>query len=115
LEIRVLKPEEYHLLKQAPDEFIPDPSMSVAVAALEDGKLVGKVLMIIIPHLEGPWIAEKYRSRLMMAQGFNLMIDELRRRGLKKIFAFAANPEIEGYLKRMDFTSEPMTVWSKEI
>jgi hypothetical protein len=116
LEIKVLKPEDYHLLKQAPDEFVPDPAMSVAVVAMDGERLVGKVLLVILPHVEGPWIHPDYRGGLIAKRGHDLLAEAVKEKwNITKLFAFGATEEIEGYLKRLGYTKEPLSVWSKEI
>jgi hypothetical protein len=116
VQIRVLQPNEYDLLKQAPDEFIPDPYRSVAVAAFDGDKLVGKTLMVIIPHIEGPWIHPDYRGGLIARRGHDLLAEAAKEKwNITKLFAFGATTDIEHYLFRLGYKRELLSVWSKEI
>lgn len=113
--IKVLAPNEYQILAQAPDGVIPDPDWSIAIAEIEDDKLIGRLFMMIVPHIEGPWIEPGYRKGRMLRDMEETLIEEMTSRGLKKLFAFAPDEEIESYLERSGYVKQPYTVWAKEI
>lgn len=53
--IRVLAPEEFDILTQAPDKLKANPQFVTAVVAERDGKLLGRRFLCLVPHVEGAW------------------------------------------------------------
>lgn len=114
--VRVLDPEEYDLLRQVPDGFMPDPENSVAVVALDDsGRLAGRMTVVVIPHLEGTWVREDFRGGTVAFRMEKAVIERMRELGPKKLLAFVVDETHEGYMERLGYRKLQMTVWEKEI
>lgn len=115
IQVRALKPEEFPRLAGISDGFVPDPKHSIAIIGENDGEIAGRIFLLSPVHLEGPWLREDHRNKALGAQLVRRAEDEARRCGVTKLFAYAANGEIEDYLHRLGYKLVPMTVWEKDI
>lgn len=116
MQVRLLKPNEYELLKQAPDKFVPDPRLSLVVAATSGDKLIGRICVLPVCHVEGAWIKRKHRGNTIGFRMHKKLSEEASRLwNLGKLIAFAVDSEMEDYLNRLGYKKSPMTVWEKEI
>jgi hypothetical protein len=116
MKIRVLRSDEYEILKRFPDGIVPDPQASLTVIAEDDaGELAGRLMVFIVPHVEGPFIFPKYRNGLLLRRMEEKILESARSWGLKKLFAFAADEQMEDYCNRSGWRKVPFTVWEKEI
>ena len=116
MKVRALDPAEYPRLKDIPDGFLPDPENSrVIVAEDENGNIVGRMMLIAVAHLEGPWIAPSRRSGSLLYRMEKQMIAEAREAGLKALLAFTQEDTNTSYLERLGWTRTNFTVLSKEI
>jgi len=115
LTVRRLMPDEYGLLEKVAEGFCPDPNESIAIIAQSGAVIVGRMLLLCPFHIEGTWIEESYRHRTVAVRLIAMMEREARKIGLSKIFSYAPNAEIEGYLSRLGYKKQPLTVWTKEL
>jgi hypothetical protein len=114
--IKVLSADEWDILKEADDHFAFDPSMSLAVAAIDPaGHLCGRTFIVNIPHLEGFWLRSDTRNGTVGHSLELRAVQELRDHDARKVFAYAVNSEIEGYLRRLGYSKLNFTIWQKEI
>ena len=115
MEIVRLVPEQYQILAQVEEGFIPDRENSIALLAVEDGKrIVGRMFLVAAAHIEGTWLAEDVRRG---RTGFLLerrMEEEARKEGLKKLFAYTP-PELGHYMGRLGYKKLALEIWEKEI
>jgi predicted N-acetyltransferase YhbS len=113
--IHRLRPEEYPQLKSIHEGFCPDASTSITLVAKQGEEIVGRVFLLAPAHVEGPWVREELRGGII---GHQLMVSaerEAKSRGISKLFAYAADDKLAGYLARMGYQKEPFTVWTKGI
>jgi N-acetylglutamate synthase-like GNAT family acetyltransferase len=110
-----LRPEEYPQLKSIHEGFCPDAATSVALVAKQDGEIVGRIFLLAPTHVEGPWIREDLRGGLILNQLVATAEREAKSRGISKVFAYAADDKLAGYIARLGYQKEPYTVWTKEI
>lgn len=115
IEIYKLEPHEFGLLGTIEDGYIPDPRNSIALVAMIEGQIVGRMLLIAPAHIEGTWVKEGHRNGRVGLKLLSEMEKRARNCGLSKMFAYAASPEIESYLERLGYSRVPATVWSKDL
>lgn len=114
MKVRALEPQEYDRLKSLPDALVPDKENSIAVVAeTEDKQLVGRMLLVVLPHIEGTWIADNFRSGRIGFQLERELEKEARKFGLKKIFAYTTNQVHSEYMERLGFKRSPWEVFEK--
>jgi GNAT superfamily N-acetyltransferase len=106
MELRTLEASEYPVLCQVDDGFTPDPNHSIAIIAKDGEEIVGRIFLLSPVHLEGPWIREDRRGMTLAARLVAKAEQEAKACGVTKLFAYAANAEMVGYL---------VTVWAKEL
>ncbi len=115
MKVDKLSPKEFELLSAIDDGFTPDSRYSVAIAASEGQEIVGRIFLVSPVHVEGPWIAPEHRGGTIAKRLMDTAEKEARAAGVKKLMAYGANDEIEGYLKRLGFEQVRLTVWVKEL
>lgn len=114
-EIRKLEDAEYDLLLKVEEGYRPDPKSSLAVVAMADGEIVGRMLLISPAHIEGTWVKEEFRKGTTGIRMMKFMEAEAKRLGLTKLFSYADSGEIEDYLERLEYKQLNVSVWAKEI
>lgn len=115
-EIRQITPAEYVL--QPADSRIDWPEGSIVLGAFaSDGSMVGRIAIIDLPHIEGTWVADKFRRGTLAFRLIRGIEDIMRRIGRSHVFAFAydTQPEVSSYLERVGYKRMPLTVWVKEL
>jgi len=115
IEVRELDKSEYEKLASIAEGYIPPPEFSVAMIADDNGEIVGRMFLVCPAHLEGTWISPRARKGITGKLLIGAVEAKGRQLGLSKYFAYARDNEIEGYLKRLGFKRENLTVWSKEL
>jgi len=113
-EIRQLEATEYPVLKGIADGCCPDPSQSLAFVGREGEEITCRIFVMAPAHIEGPWIREDKRGQFLAKRLMDCAERAAKANGLNKIFAYG-NEETSGYLERLGYKKEPMTVWVKEI
>lgn len=113
--IRRLPVEDFPKLKTICDGFCPLPETSIVFIAEEGGEIVGRIMLLSPVHVEGPWVAQHKRGTNL----FSRLVSEAeragRRLGLTKLFAYAADAQMEDYIIRLGYKPMRMTVWEKGI
>ena len=94
----------------------PEDSLHV-VAFGDDGRMLARVGLIAIPHVEGTWVDPSLRGTTTAARLLSRMEREVRELGRSHLFAFAedSKPEVSEYLERFGYKKFPATVWVKEL
>jgi len=110
-----LNPSEWDLLKVGGEGFCPNPDHSIAVVARNNSQIVGRAFLVPLVHLEGSHIESSWRKGPVLKQLMSGIEIEARAEGLKKIFSYAATEIVEGYLIRLGYKKENLTVWSKDL
>lgn len=113
--LRELKPEEY---SRQPEPVVNWPEGSYVVGAFtEEDKLVGRIAVVELPHIEGTWVDPEYRNGLLPAKMVRAVENGMKAIGRSHVFAFAPNdiPEIADYLQRFGYEAFPVTVWVKKL
>jgi hypothetical protein len=116
MNVRILNPEEYPLLKNFGDwdEAKLNPSTCVVVGAFEGEKLVGRCLLMPLMHVEGIWVDSSLRGSTIAFQMEQALECYVKNLGGEAVMALAQTEEMESYLKRLNF-KQVATAWSKEI
>ena len=113
--VRRLQPNEWDKLPREKGEFIPDPDQSICIVALDDNEVIGRLFLVAPTHVEGILIDQKWRGKNLMARLVIEIEKEARGMGFKKVFCYAANEEMEDYIKRLGYAKQPWTVFAKEL
>lgn len=115
--MRVFKliPDEYDALAKVADGTVPDPRNSIAIMAIDKGEYEGRVFVIAPAHIEGVWVSKKYRGSKLFSVLVHRAEDEARKSGIKQLFAYGANKEMEDYIGRLGYAKQELTVWKKEL
>jgi predicted N-acetyltransferase YhbS len=112
--IRKLKFEEYDMLKDVFEGFVP-PKNSIAMIAEDEGRIVGRVFLVEPVHVEGPWVAESHRGGTVGARLMQSAEKQLKEIGLSKVMAFGSDEVLENYLQRLGYKRLDLSVWEKEL
>ena len=115
-EIRVLTGEELKAVRVpgAP----PWPEDTVVLAACTpEGRIIGQLAMIAVPHLEGLWIDPDFRAGRILGSLVKGMEELAKALGRTHLFAFVPedSSEVEDYTERLQFRRFPVKVYIKEI
>lgn len=115
--IRPLTTEEFHLASGP--EGVEWPKSAVILGAFRDGKLVGRIGTLILPHIEGLWVDENEREcGGQIARELHKQIEEASKLlGRPHIFAYVPNthPGMAAHLSREGYSQLPLTVWGKNL
>ncbi len=105
----------YEQLATVQEGYIPDPDNSIVVLAKDKNEIVGRTMLIRPWHIEGTWLKEGKRRGVVGHLMLNKLEQEAKSAGISQLFSYAMQPEIEGYLERMGYKKQPVTVWTKDI
>lgn len=96
---------------------LPWPDTSEVICAFEDGKLVGRIGYIFLPHMEATWVAEEKRGGTLAFRLVKAMEKLVAASGSPAVFAYAYDqqPEVGEYLQRIDYQKLPLTIWMKNV
>lgn len=83
--------------------------------AKQGSEIVGRVFLMQPTHVEGPWVREDLRGGLVGARLMKEIVEEAKKCGISKVFAYATDEQLEDYLMRLGYTREPWSVWTKEV
>ena len=107
---------DYPIMATVHDGFVPPKGVdSTVIIAREGDEIIGRIFLLAPLHIEGPWVREDKRSRILGKRLVDRAELEAKKLGVTKLFAYAVNDEIAGYLKRLGFTKNEWTVFTKEI
>ncbi len=116
MKVRFLGAGEYGLLDaiDGPHRVQLDPANTLVVGAFDDGRLVGRLVALNLPHIEAVWIAPEHRKGLLLGWMVRLMTCKLRSLGARISLAIGVDKTMEDYLDRLGY-SKLGTIWKKEI
>jgi hypothetical protein len=117
VEFRVLTPEEISSIAHVfadQGASLPDPTVSQFVGAVEDGKVVGFLVLQLRLHAEPMWIESKH------SQVFTKLVAEaekiiLRQAGPQWVYLFAPAGRTAQLAQSMGMQLEPWVVLSKLV
>jgi len=105
---------DYPILQSVEDGLVPDPKISMAIIAENDGDIVGRVFLVAPTHIEGIWVKPQLRGSTLGAR----MMEEAERQakicGISRLIAYGTM-DTEVYLHRLKFRREALTVWVKDL
>ncbi len=116
LKVRVLIGEALKLACEPGN--IPWPEDSLGVGAFDqEGKCVGRMVMINLPHLEGAWVADDRKGTTLAFRLLNGLEDVLRTLGRTHLFTFipSADMNLKQMAERIGFKRLPWDIYLKEI
>lgn len=114
----LMGPETAEPESQIPlEQRIPWPLDSLVMYVYEDGRLVGRMGLMSIKIMEGTWAVEDKRGSRLLFQMLRQFEEMVKTLGTTSLVTQAADsqPEIEGYLKRLDFERLPTTLMIKDL
>lgn len=93
------------------------PDDTIAVFAIDDGKVVGRSTIIQLPHIEGTWVDEAHRGSTLAFRLVQKVESILEKAHKTSAFAFIheTQPEIAGYMERREYKRMPLIVYQKEL
>jgi N-acetylglutamate synthase-like GNAT family acetyltransferase len=93
--------------------FTPDNSI-VAIVEDEASNPIGRIAIVLLPHIEGIWIHPDHRNGTIGAKLEQAACAKLSSLGADTVLAFAIDTKLESYLERLGYTKFA-TAWKKEI
>ena len=114
MEVRELTPEEIVAAREIDGvEFPAEALMLGAVDA--DGKVVGRIVLMSLLHIEGTWVDEAHRGGSLAVRLVRKAENMLADNGFTSAIAYTSEeqPEIGEYLQRFGYSRLPLTIWQK--
>ena len=116
--IKLLEGEE-RVQALALDGFvIPVAEDTLVLGAVEDGRVIARVILLQMLHLEGTWIAPDRRGGGILARRLVKAAEEMIVKcGATHAMAYTpeADPKIGEYMQWLGYTRFPVTVWAKQV
>lgn len=97
---------------------IPWPENTTAVVARDErGEVKAISTILVLPHIEGTWVAEDSRHGTLPARLVKRVEQLLQDQGGSSVFAFAhdSDPQIKTYLDRFGYQRLPFSVYMKVL
>ena len=97
---------------------VPWPLGTTAVVGRDDsGRVVAFSAILVLPHVEGTWVAPEYQHSTAAARLVTKVEDTLKEQGGTAVFAFAHDfdPQIKSYIERFKYLRMPFSVYMKEL
>ena len=93
------------------------PDDSLFVCAFEGEKLVGRMGLIAIPHIEGTWVDGEHRGSTLAFRLLEEMEKQVAELGRSYVFAFINEKahDLEEYMVRCGYSRLPFVVYGKEL
>lgn len=116
IQIRPLTLEEFPLAS-GPENVIW-PSNAVILGAWRGEKLVGRIGLVVLPHIEGLWVDPAERGVGDIARALHSEIENASRElGREFIFAFVPEnlPGMAGHLSRAEYEKLPIELYGKKL
>ena len=109
-------PSELNFLAQVPEDGDTIyPKEFTILAAFDEQGLAGRTMIVPLPHIEGTWVREDLRKGRV---GY-VLIKELEKciasADRTYAWAFADTEEREGYLTRLGYERQQVSVWYKKL
>ena len=115
IEIERLSVNEFDLLKDVGDGYVPDPARSIVVVARNLSGIIGRIFIMAPAHVEGVFIEEAWRKGPLMKQLVEAVELEAKSEGITQVLAYAKDAQMENYIKRLGYSKTPFTVWEKRL
>ena len=115
MELKVLGPQDYNMLKGTPGEELLTQDNSVVIIAEEDGKVIGHLALINLIHMEGAWVDPSRRSEAVIQRLEEAVLAKAKESGLKYVHVYAPTVEHETFFQRRGWERLPLSVWAKEL
>lgn len=115
VKIERLTPRDFHLLKNIGDGFTPDSQRSVAIVALHDDGIIGRLFIVSPAHVEGAFVEKPWRNTPVFPMLMKRAELEAHKEGITQLLAFAKDEVIADYVERLHYKKLPLTVWSKQL
>lgn len=112
---RVLPPEEFPRLALVADDISPDPKIARVIVGEEAGEIVARSMLMQPVHIEGTWVREDHRGSPLGKMLLDRVEQEAKSCGLQKLFAYALDPLVASYLRRMHYSRSAAVVFTKDI
>ena len=115
--IKLLEGEERAQALSVDGFTIPVPPETLVLGAVEDGRVVGRIMLLQMLHLEGTWVAEDKRGSTLAPRLVKAAEELLVRCGSTHAIAYTpeSNPQIGQYLERFGYSRFPVTTWQKSL
>jgi ribosomal protein S18 acetylase RimI-like enzyme len=116
MEIRELTPDEIIAAREI--DGVEFPVESVILGAVDDnGKIVGRIALMSLLHIEGTWVDEAHRGGSLAVRLVKKAENLLAANGFTSAIAYVAEtqPEIGDYLQRFGYSRLPLAVWQKPL
>lgn len=111
---RRLSSEEYVILKNIADGYVPDPSNSIAIIAEENGRIIGRMLLVAMAHIEATWIHPEARGGVVGFRMERAMETEAKMAGINRLLAYSP-PPLSHFMQRLGFRKLEYEILEKEI
>lgn len=109
IEIRKLELDEW------PEDAALRSDQAICIAAIKGEKIVGRIFLTSIIHMEGIEIDEAERNSTLMGRLVEEAEKEAKTLGISTLLAFSANPLMEDYIYRLGYNRMPWSVWSRSL
>lgn len=115
IDVERLHPSEYGALKDVHDGFVPSVENSIVVVAKNGVQIIGRIFLVAPAHVEAIHIEEAWRNGPVMKMLVEAIELEAKVEGIKTLFCYAKDKQMESYISRLGYEKSPMTVWKKEL
>jgi len=113
--IEQLSPGDYGVLATLHEGCVPDPKTSIVGVAKDGEEIVGRVFLLCPAHVEGPWVREDRRGGFVGKRLMDWAEAEAKSAGCQHLFAYGDSDDLEGYLQRLGYEKQKLTVWKKVL
>ena len=110
-----LPKQEFGSLRKIEEGFVPNADESIVVVAKDGEKIVGRMFLISVAHVEGTWIDAEARNGTIAARMMREMEKQAAGAGLRTIFAYAEDEKVGEYIERLGYSKVPLAVFRKEL
>lgn len=116
MKIEVLNPEQYSELAGIEEGFIPPWDNGVVFVARDDaGKIIGRSMILFVPHIEGTWVHPDHRGSTIAYRLIRAVGKSLAKSGAGMMLAYSQDVKVDDYLKRIGFELLPIKVFRKAV
>ena len=114
--IRLARPEDRELLRGL--NVFPEgtfPETGVSVIAEEHGEILGFLFGQLIVHTEPVWVKKELRGNSLPALMFQELSKNLKKVGVKTVYAFSPTPLTNKILTDLAFVEKPWKSFEKVL
>ena len=115
MEIRPLTADEINQAEALDGVQFPPENSLIIGAVTNSGKVIGRIVLMSLVHLEGTHVAEPFRGTPVALKLVAEAERTLRSNGLTSVIAYTpeTDPTIGQYMKRVGYERLPVEVWQK--